>query len=95
MSDRYMEIAAGITSTCHESYIRTPTHLGPESFRFTDAIEAKAIRSADKYYLLRPETIESYFYMWRFTKDEKYREWGWDAVEVKYLIFSIVILVAD
>ena len=27
--------------------------------------------------LLRPETIESLFYMWRFTKDPKYREWGW------------------
>jgi hypothetical protein len=27
--------------------------------------------------LLRPETVESIFYMWRFTKDPKYREWGW------------------
>ncbi|XP_075216551.1 alpha-Mannosidase class I a [Lycorma delicatula] len=81
MSDKYMEIAAGVTNTCHESYIRTPTHLGPEAFRFTENIEAKAIRSADKYYLLRPETVESYFYMWRFTKDEKYREWGWDFIE--------------
>ena len=29
--------------------------------------------------LLRPETVESLFYMWRFTKDPKYREWGWKA----------------
>lgn len=27
--------------------------------------------------LLRPETMESLFLMWRFTKDPKYREWGW------------------
>ena len=27
--------------------------------------------------LLRPEAIEAIFYMWRFTKDAKYREWGW------------------
>ncbi|KAL1109899.1 hypothetical protein AAG570_014133 [Ranatra chinensis] len=81
MSDRYMEIAAGITNTCHESYIRTNTKLGPESFRFTEAVEAKAIRSTDKYYLLRPEVIESYFYMWRLTKNQKYREWGWEAVQ--------------
>lgn len=33
-SKRYMEIGAGITNTCHESYIRTPTHLGPEAFRY-------------------------------------------------------------
>ena len=25
----------------------------------------------------RPEVIESIFYMWRFTHDPKYREWGW------------------
>lgn len=45
-------------------------------------MEAKAIRTADKYYILRPEVIESYFYMWRITKDPKYREWGWEAVQV-------------
>lgn len=80
MSDRYMEIAKGITETCHESYDRTATKLGPESFRFTESVEAKAIKTNDKYYILRPEVIESYFYMWRLTKDEKYREWGWEAV---------------
>ncbi|XP_046668814.1 mannosyl-oligosaccharide alpha-1,2-mannosidase IA isoform X2 [Homalodisca vitripennis] len=80
-SARYMEVAEGITNTCHESYDRTATKLGPESFRFTEVVEAKAIRTADKYYILRPEVIESYFYMWRVTKDPKYREWGWEAVQ--------------
>lgn len=27
--------------------------------------------------VLRPETIESLLYMWRVTRDVKYREWGW------------------
>ena len=27
---------------------------------------------------LRPETVESLFYLWRATRDPKYREWGWD-----------------
>ena len=27
--------------------------------------------------LLRPEAIEALFYLWRFTKDPIYREWGW------------------
>lgn len=78
---RHMEIAAGITNTCHESYIRTQTRIGPESFRFTDAVEAKASRPNEKYYILRPEVIESYFVMWRLTKDQKYRDWAWDAVQ--------------
>lgn len=82
MSDRYMEIARKITHTCHESYNRSATKLGPESFRFTEGAEAMALKSSEKYYILRPEVIESYFYMYRLTKDPKYREWGWEAVQV-------------
>ncbi|XP_005106072.1 endoplasmic reticulum mannosyl-oligosaccharide 1,2-alpha-mannosidase-like [Aplysia californica] len=31
----------------------------------------------DAHNLLRPETLESLFYMYRFTGDKKYRDWGW------------------
>lgn len=81
-SERYMEIGEGLTNTCHESYIRTYTRLGPEAFRFNDGVEAKALKSQEKYYILRPETFESYFVMWRLTHDQKYRDWAWDAVQV-------------
>ncbi|XP_070508173.1 mannosyl-oligosaccharide alpha-1,2-mannosidase IA isoform X1 [Chironomus tepperi] len=80
-AEKYMDVAEGITNTCHESYIRAYTHLGPESFRFSDAVEAKALKSQEKYYILRPETFESYFIMWRLTHDQKYRDWGWDAIQ--------------
>lgn len=79
-SEKFMEIGKGITNTCHESYIRSPTKLGPEAFRFTDAVEAKALKLQERYYILRPETFESYFVMWRITHDQKYRDWGWEAV---------------
>ncbi|KAH8292887.1 hypothetical protein KR044_004196 [Drosophila immigrans] len=79
-TDKYMEVGKGITNTCHESYVRTPTQLGPEAFRFSDAAEARALRSQEKYYILRPETFESYFVLWRLTHDQKYRDWGWEAV---------------
>ena len=36
---------------------------------------------ADRHNLLRPETVESLFYMYRFTKDTKYRDWGWDILQ--------------
>lgn len=52
------------------------------SNRFSDAVEAKALKSQEKYYILRPETFESYFIMWRLTHDQKYRDWGWDAIQV-------------
>ncbi|XP_059610000.1 mannosyl-oligosaccharide alpha-1,2-mannosidase IA [Phlebotomus argentipes] len=80
-STKYMEIAHGLTNTCHESYIRTQTKLGPESFRFSEAAEAKALKTSEKYYILRPETFESYFVMWRLTHQQKYRDWGWEAVQ--------------
>ncbi|KAH9383711.1 alpha-Mannosidase class I a [Haemaphysalis longicornis] len=79
--DHFMDVAKNITNTCHESYDRTPTKLGPESFRFTEQLEARATKQNEKYYILRPEVIESYFYLWRLTKDQKYRDWGWEAVQ--------------
>ena len=56
--------------------------LGPESFRFSDSVEARAVKSTERYYILRPETVEAYFYLWRLTKDQKYRDWAWDAAQV-------------
>ncbi|XP_020492708.2 mannosyl-oligosaccharide 1,2-alpha-mannosidase IA [Labrus bergylta] len=76
-----MEQAAEIARTCHESYTRTALKLGPEAFRFDGGVEAIATRQNEKYFILRPEVIETYMYMWRFTHDPKYREWGWEAVQ--------------
>ncbi|XP_014616320.1 PREDICTED: mannosyl-oligosaccharide 1,2-alpha-mannosidase IA isoform X1 [Polistes canadensis] len=81
VSDKYMGIAAGLTNTCHESYDRSVTKLGPEAFHFIEGNEARSLKTGEKYYILRPETFESYFVMWRLTKDPKYREWGWEAVQ--------------
>ena len=39
------------------------------------------LKSADTHNLQRPETVESLFYMWRITGDEKYREWGWEMFQ--------------
>lgn len=76
-----MELAAEIARTCHESYARTALKLGPEAFRFDGGVEAIATRQNEKYFILRPEVIETYMYMWRFTHDPKYRDWGWEAVQ--------------
>ena len=55
--------------------------------RFDANTEAKSVRQNEKYYILRPETIETWFYMWKLTKDPKYRDWGWDVVQVSGLSF--------
>lgn len=41
-----------------------------------------ATRLSERYYILRPEVVESYMYMWRLTHDAKYRQWGWEVVKV-------------
>ncbi|RVE53176.1 hypothetical protein evm_002273 [Chilo suppressalis] len=81
LSARYMAAAKNLTHTCHESYALSETKLGPEAFRFNGPVEARGMKAAEKVYLLRPETFESYFIMWRLTKDQKYRDWGWEAVQ--------------
>jgi len=58
------------------------TGIGPESFRFEGQAEAVAVRPNERYYILRPEVIEGWFYMWRFTRDNKYRDWAWEAAQV-------------
>lgn len=42
---------------CHVTALK----LGPESFKFDGAV-AVAVRQAEKYYILRPEVIETYWY---------------------------------
>ncbi|KAJ1896116.1 hypothetical protein LPJ66_004186 [Kickxella alabastrina] len=36
------------------------------------------ITPVDTRYILRPETVESLFMLYRVTDDPKYQEWGWD-----------------
>lgn len=79
--------------------VSTATGIGPEAFRFEGPHEAVGLRSNERYYILRPEVIEAYFYMWRYTHDQKYREWAWEAAQVsrynkeyKSLQFDLEIL---
>lgn len=78
---RDAEIGRNFTNTCHESYIRSNSRIGPEVFRFSDNIEAESDVNDSKGYILRPEVIESYFIMYRITGDRKYRNWAWDAAQ--------------
>ncbi|XP_066932693.1 mannosyl-oligosaccharide 1,2-alpha-mannosidase IA-like [Clytia hemisphaerica] len=81
LQERHMELGKEIARTCRESYRNSATHIGPESFRFEGPHEAKALRQNEKYYILRPEVVETYFVMWRLTHDQKYRDWAWDAAQ--------------
>ena len=76
------QIGADVTEACYKSYHNTATHIGGERFSIRSNGEVTAGNPA--YYILRPEVVESYFYLWRLTKDTKYRDWAWEAAQVGY-----------
>lgn len=87
-----LRLARELTRTCYEMYNVTATGLAPEIAYFNmkgdensgaieDAKEDITIKPRDSHNLQRPETVESLFIMWRLTKDEIYREWGWKIFE--------------
>ena len=54
-----------------------------------DSTEDIVIKSQDSHNLQRPETVESLFIMWRLTKDETYRQWGWEIFKA-FMEHSVV-----
>ena len=70
-----MRLAGDLTETCVHTYTRQASGVGPEYVEFPAG--ADFVNGQGAYYILRPETIESVFYMWRYTRDEKWREYGW------------------
>ena len=77
-----VQYIAGVVCSLSMDLNFSATKLGPEYFRMDGPNEAVAMRQNEKYYILRPEVLETYFYMYRLTKDKKYRDWGWEAVQV-------------
>ncbi|KAF4671690.1 Mannosyl-oligosaccharide 1,2-alpha-mannosidase IB [Perkinsus chesapeaki] len=76
---RWEKWARDITETCHQMYARSKTGLGPEVAEFNmHAAKGEDLhyKTADAHYILRPEVIESIFYMHYFTGDPKYRVWA-------------------
>ena len=51
--------------------------LSPEYIQFS----AGGMRVGAPYNLLRPEALEAFWYMWRMTKDWKYRTWAWEVFQ--------------
>ena len=62
----------------HTEVMTSTTDLDPTVPEMEGWKKDFIIKPADAHNLLRPETVESLFYMWRITGDEMYREWGWE-----------------
>ncbi|XP_054466748.1 mannosidase, alpha, class 1B, member 1b isoform X2 [Anoplopoma fimbria] len=80
----HMDLAKELMETCYQMYIQMETGLSPEIVHFNmhqGSIRDLDVKLADRHNLLRPETVESLFYLFRFTRDHKYREWGWEILQ--------------
>ena len=78
--ESHLRLGADVTRTCHEMYARSPSGLAPESVGFETNKDVE-MSFKSKYDLIRPETVESFFYMWRKTHNKMYRDWGWEMFQ--------------
>uniref|UniRef100_A0A8C5RMU7 alpha-1,2-Mannosidase n=1 Tax=Laticauda laticaudata TaxID=8630 RepID=A0A8C5RMU7_LATLA len=81
----HLTLAAELAETCYQMYAQVETGLSPEIVHFNmhpqkDRKDVE-IKTADRHNLLRPETVESLFYLYRFTGDKKYQDWGWEILQ--------------
>ncbi|KAF4347571.1 hypothetical protein G4B88_009927 [Cannabis sativa] len=64
--------------TCYNFYQSTPTKLAGENYFFHAGQDMSVGTS---WNILRPETVESLFYLWRITGNKTYQEWGWNIFQ--------------
>ncbi|ELR05560.1 hypothetical protein GMDG_07480 [Pseudogymnoascus destructans 20631-21] len=84
----YIDFGLSLVDGCRATYTATKTHIGPEGFSWdaskvptnqADFFKKNGFYITSPDYVLRPEVIESYYYAYRITRDQKYQEWAWDA----------------
>ncbi|KAI9025035.1 glycoside hydrolase [Phycomyces nitens] len=66
-----------------DKFPATQTDIFPEASQLNSSSKntIQNLRAIDRRYLLRPETIESLYVLYRMTGDSKYQEYGWEIFE--------------
>lgn len=79
LPDWHMKMAEELLYTCYLTYAVHPTFLAPEITHFNLASSSADTytKAADSHNLLRPEFVESLWYMYQITGNTTYQEWGW------------------
>ncbi|XP_052182071.1 mannosyl-oligosaccharide 1,2-alpha-mannosidase MNS1-like [Diospyros lotus] len=77
-SQKFLSLAEELAWTCYNFYQSTPTKLAGENYFFHSGQDMSVGTS---WNILRPETVESLFYLWRLTGNKTYQEWGWNIFE--------------
>lgn len=77
-SQKYFSLAEELAWTCYNFYQSTPTKLAGENYFF---YAGQDLSVGTTWNILRPETVESLFYLWRLTGNKTYQDWGWHIFE--------------
>ncbi|KAG2220958.1 hypothetical protein INT45_006491 [Circinella minor] len=88
------ELASDMMHGCYNAWTSTRTGIAPEVFAYMDEEGSTVVGNLTgrreylsktygvfplvSSYILRPETIESIFYFYRFTHDRRYQDMAWD-----------------
>ncbi|KAE8704471.1 Mannosyl-oligosaccharide 1,2-alpha-mannosidase MNS2 [Hibiscus syriacus] len=75
---KIFSLAEELAWTCYNFYQSTPTKLAGENYFFNPGQD---ISVGTSWNILRPETVESLFYLWRLTGNKTYQEWGWNIFQ--------------
>lgn len=80
MPQSHLTLAEELAYTCFLTFARQPTFLAAEIAYFNTAKGSTNdfyVKPNDSHYLLRPETIESLWYLYYITGNKTYQDWGW------------------
>lgn len=84
LPNSHMKLAEELLTTCYQTYAQQPTFLAPEITYFNIQGENSNdmyVKSNDAHNLLRPEFLESLWYMYQFTGNTSYQDWGWQIFQ--------------
>jgi len=74
----HLERGEKLAESCYQMYHRMQSGLSPEYVTFD---KSGNLHPGVDFYLLRPETVESFFLLWRVTKNQKWRDYGWEVFQ--------------
>ncbi|XP_044270175.1 endoplasmic reticulum mannosyl-oligosaccharide 1,2-alpha-mannosidase [Tribolium madens] len=84
LPESHMKLAEELLSTCYQTYAQQPTFLAPEITYFNIQGENSNdmyVKTNDAHNLLRPEYLESLWYVYQLTGNKTYQDWGWQIFQ--------------
>jgi len=80
IAQRQLKTGKQLAYTCYQMYARSKSGLSPEYVKF-DTARDDFVKGHAPYFILRPETSETFYILYHLTKDPIYREWGWEIFQ--------------